>query len=110
MRLSAPPPEPCDVDLSALDEGAVRRPGERVEKSTWDSRAMLALELSKLGAFSKADADAVVAEAERTGMALTKDRSHVVVFDGQNFSLTRNTLATRAFFRLDSFLRRMVAR
>jgi hypothetical protein len=107
----SPPPEYYDVNISELDVVADRPLEERLladgEKSTWDSRAMLALELSKLGAFSKADADAVIAEAERLGMSFTKDRSHVVVFDGQNFTLARNTVVTRAFFKLDSFLRRM---
>lgn len=125
-RPPPPPPEECyEVDLSALREADRRdlsaleelanQPSEipppadkpAAEKSTWDSRARLALELSKLGAFSKMDADAVVAEAERLGMAFTKNRSHVVVFDGDNFTLARNTAITRAFFKLDSFLRRM---
>jgi len=107
-----PPEEPSyEVDLSELDAFAAKPLQQRLladgEKSTWDSRAMLALELSKLGAFSKADADAVIAEAERLGMSFTKSRSHVVVFDGQNFTLARNTPITRAFFKLDSFLRRL---
>jgi len=107
-----PPEEPCyEVDLSELEAFARQPLAKRLladgEKSTWDSRAMLALELSRLGAFSKADVDAVTAEAERLGMSFTRDRSHVVVFDGQNFTLARNTPVTRAFFKLDSFLRRL---
>lgn len=107
-----PPEEPCyEVDLSALDALTARPPEKRSltdgERSTWSSRAMLALELSRLGAFSKMDVDAVTAEAERLGMSFTKDRSHVVVFDGHNFTLARNTPVTRAFFKLDSFLRRL---
>lgn len=115
LATTKPPPPPIEehyeVDLSELD-ALVGQPLEKRllterERSTWESRAMLALELSKLGAFSKADADAVIAEAERLGMSFTKDRSHVVVFDGQNFTLARNTSVTRAFFKLDSFLRRL---
>lgn len=100
-----------DVDLSELDVVAARpmegRPIADAEKSTWESRAMLALELSKLGAFSKADADAVVAEAEKIGLAFTKDQSHAVAFDGRDFTLSRVSPVARALLKLDSFLRRI---
>jgi hypothetical protein len=108
-----PPEEPCyEVDLSEIDAVAGLPLEQRLlgdgEKSTWDSRAMLALEMSRLKeSFSKSEVDAVIAEAERLGMSFTRSRSHVVVFDGQNFTLARNTPITRAFFKLDSFLRRM---
>lgn len=112
---SPPPPseEPgYEVDLSEVNAAAARPIEKRLladgEKSTWDSRAMLALEMSNLKeAFSKSEVDAVIAEAERLGMSYTKSKSHVVVFDGYNFTLARNTLVTRSFFKLDSFLRRM---
>jgi hypothetical protein len=120
-KLKEAPLPSYEVDLSGLfevEEATRVIPGPRrseppvsrapvKEKSAWDSRAMLALELSKLGAFSKADADTVIAQAERLGIAFTKSRSHVVVFDGQNFTLAPNTVTTRAFFKLDSFLRRL---
>jgi hypothetical protein len=106
------PEEHYDVDLSELDAIATRPLEKRLlaagEKSTWDARAMLALEMAKLReSFSKSEVDAVIAEAERLGMSFTKSRSHVVVFDGQNFTLARNTPVTRAFFKLDSFIRRL---
>ena len=79
-------------------------PGQ--EKSAWDARAKLAMDLSKIGGFSKVDVDDIVAAAERDGMAFTKDRSHIVVFDGHNFTLAKNTLFNRALFGLDSLMRK----
>ena len=109
VRFLTPVPDPFppgapeyEVDLRELD-AAPPTP----EKSTWESRAMLALGLSKLGAFSKADADAVVAEAERVGLAFTRDQSHAVAFDGRDFTLTRVSPVARALLKLDSFLRRV---
>jgi len=107
-----PPPEEYDVDLSALDtewranSPETVRPIRGQEKSAWDARAKLAMDLSKIGGFSKVDVDDIVAAAERDGMAFTKDRSHIVVFDGHNFTLAKNTLFNRALFGLDSLMRK----
>ena len=110
-----PPPPPTheehyDVDLTDLDEVPDQPvdPANALILADGEKRARVALEMANMKeSFSKSEIDALIDEAERRGMAFTKSRSHVVVFDGRNFTLERNTVMTRTIFRLDSLMRRL---
>jgi hypothetical protein len=110
LATTKPPPAPephYDVDLTELEPSIVHADAKKLIVDA-EKRARMALEMSQLKeSFSKSEVDAVIDEAERLGMSITRSRSHVVVFDGENFTLARNNPLTRGFFKLDSFIRRL---